>query len=69
MCRLLKFTKRFHFIWEDLRSLAIELPGFGLGSLPKEDLNDFFTTVFPEVFDLVQNGKLKLHTWGSAFRN
>lgn len=45
-----------------LRSSAIEIMGSGLGSLSKEDLSDFFTTVLPEIFDLANNGKLKLHT-------
>lgn len=45
-----------------LRSSAIEILGSGLGSLSKEDLADFFTTVLPEVFNLARNGKLQLQT-------
>lgn len=43
-----------------LRSAGVELVGQGAGSVPKEAFTDVFTTVLPEIFDLVATGSLIL---------
>lgn len=45
-----------------LRSSAIEIMGSGFGSLPKEALQQLFSVVLPEVFNLAAAGKLKVDT-------
>jgi NADPH:quinone reductase-like Zn-dependent oxidoreductase len=45
-----------------LRSSAIELLGSGIGSLSKADMEDYYSRVLPEMFQLAANGRLQLPT-------
>ncbi len=43
-----------------LRSSDIEILGSGLGSLSKQDIEDFDRNILPEMFQLVANGELTM---------
>ena len=45
-----------------LRSSAIELLGSGIGSLSKADMENFYSRVLPEMFQLAAAGDLHLPT-------
>jgi NADPH:quinone reductase-like Zn-dependent oxidoreductase len=43
-----------------LRSKQIEILGSGIGSLSREDITNYMTTVLPDMFQLLAGGKLKI---------
>lgn len=52
-----------------LRSSAIELLGSGLGSISKEDLQQFNAEVLPEMFRLAADGKLIIEIENTTLEN
>jgi NADPH:quinone reductase-like Zn-dependent oxidoreductase len=47
---------------ENLRSVDLQLSGSGLGSWTKEQMQALFTDIFPDMFQLAADGKLKVDT-------
>lgn len=52
-----------------LRSSTIEISGSGLGSLSKEDLQQFSAGVLPEMFQLAAEGKLTIEIENTTLKN
>ncbi|MFY0255964.1 zinc-binding alcohol dehydrogenase family protein [Chitinophaga sp. 30R24] len=53
----------------NLRSVDLQLTGSGLGSWSKNQIEEFFTEILPEVFQLVADGKLKVETISVALKD
>jgi NADPH:quinone reductase-like Zn-dependent oxidoreductase len=47
---------------ENLRSVDLQLSGSGLGSWTKNEMQQLFAEIVPEMFDLAAAGKLKVET-------
>ena len=47
---------------ENLRSVDIQLSGSGLGSWTKDEMQQLFSEILPEMFELAANNKLKVET-------
>jgi NADPH:quinone reductase-like Zn-dependent oxidoreductase len=52
-----------------LRSTDIQISGSGLGSLPPEAMQELFTTLVPEMFELAAAGKLRIETVTAKLRD
>jgi NADPH:quinone reductase-like Zn-dependent oxidoreductase len=53
----------------NLRSVDIQLSGSGLGSWTKSQVSTLFTEILPEMFQLADDGKLKIGTVKVALRD
>jgi NADPH:quinone reductase-like Zn-dependent oxidoreductase len=47
---------------ENLRSVDLQLSGSGLGSWTKDEMQQLFSEIFPEMFQLAADNKLKVET-------
>jgi NADPH:quinone reductase-like Zn-dependent oxidoreductase len=47
---------------ENLRSVDLQLSGSGLGSWTKDEMNQLFSEILPEMFELAETKKLKVDT-------
>src|ERR1700712_3136059 len=47
---------------ENLRSVDLQLSGSGLGSWTKDEMNQLFSEILPEMFQLAADNKLKVET-------
>ena len=52
-----------------LRSVDLQISGSGLGSWTKEEVQQLFTTILPDMFQLAAAGKLKVDTVNVALKD
>jgi NADPH:quinone reductase-like Zn-dependent oxidoreductase len=52
-----------------LRGTDIEIPGSGLGTFLPHEHHEFRTKILPEIFDLVQQGRLIMETQAESLRD